>query len=305
MVIMSKIFLILFCFIGCLFAESGSSFRYGVNAKSFSMGGTSASLYNPGFNGFTNPAFLTKVNKPEFGISFFKMSLDRSVQTFSYSRDLPPSAGIALSFFRSGIDEIILTDSNNNFIEKVEQWEGYGAMSFGFKFSGKASFGFTLKAYINELHDYSAKGIGFDFGFIANPTKFIDLGVSMQNLGSKYKWEIAGEKYDEDILMMLQLGLAYNKINNLILTGQLDKVENKDVLTRLGIEYEVEIPKNDFSVFLRLGIKETNSDMLFFTGFGIPIELSDKLKLLLDYSIDPGMMDEGVSHLFSFSLLNN
>ncbi|MAW75493.1 MAG: hypothetical protein CMG09_06190, partial [Candidatus Marinimicrobia bacterium] len=88
-------------------------------------------------------------------------------------------------------------------------------------------------------------------------------------------------------------------------TGQLDKVENKDVLTRLGIEYEVEIPKNDFSVFLRLGIKETNSDMLFFTGFGIPIELSDKLKLLLDYSIDPGMMDEGVSHLFSFSLLNN
>ena len=302
---MSKIFLILLCFIGSLLAESGSSFRYGVNAKSISMGGSISSLYNPGFNGFSNPAFLTKVNKPEFGISFFKMSLDRSIQAFSYSRNLPPSAGVALSFFRSGIDEIILTDSNNNFIEKVEQWEGYGAMSFGFKFSDKASFGFTLKTYINELHDYSAKGIGFDFGFIANPAKFIDLGVSMQNLGSKYKWEIAGEKYDEDILMMLQLGLAYNKINNLILTGQLDKVENKDALTRLGMEYEIKIPKNDFSVFLRAGIKETNSDMLFFAGFGIPIKLSNRLKLLLDYSIDPGMVDEGMSHLFSFSLLNN
>ncbi len=148
---MSKIFLILLCFIGSLLAESGSSFRYGVNAKSISMGGSISSLYNPGFNGFSNPAFLTKVNKPEFGISFFKMSLDRSIQAFSYSRNLPPSAGIALSFFRSGIDEIMLTDINNNFIEKAEQWEGYGAMSFGFKFSDKASFGFTLKTYINEL----------------------------------------------------------------------------------------------------------------------------------------------------------
>ena len=305
MVIMSKIFLILLCFIGSLLAESGSSFRYGVNAKSISMGGSISSLYNPGFNGFSNPAFLTQVNKPEFGISFFKMSLDRSIQAFSYSRNLPPSAGIALSFFRSGIDEIILTDINNNFIENAEQWEGYGAMSFGFKFSDKASFGFTLKTYINELHDYSAKGIGFDFGFITNPTKFIDLGVFIQNLGSKYKWEIAGEKYDEDILMMLQLGLAYSKINNLILTGQLDKIENKDVLTRLGMEYEIKIPKNDFSVFFRSGIKETNSDMLFFAGFGIPIKLSNRLKLLLDYSIDPGMVDEGMSHLFSFSLLNN
>ena len=78
-------------------------------------------------------------------------------------------------------------------------------MSFGFKFMKRSSLGFTLKAYINELHDYSAKGIGFDFGFIVNPSEFVDLGISVQNLGSKYKWEIGGQKYDEDILMMLQL----------------------------------------------------------------------------------------------------
>mgnify|MGYP001233017685 CR=1 FL=1 len=302
---MSKNFLILFCFIGCLFAESGSSFRYGVNAKSISMGGTSASVYNYGFNGLINPAFLTKIDKPEFGISFFKMSLDRSIQAFSYSRNLPPSAGIALSFFKSGIDQIIVTDINNNFIEKTDQWEGYGAMSFGFKFMKRSSLGFTLKAYINELYDYSAKGIGFDFGFIVNPSEFVDLGICVQNLGSKYKWEIGGQKYDEDILMMLQLGFTYRQINNMVLTGQLDKVENQDALIRFGMEYEFQIPKNDISVFLRAGIKERNSDLLFFTGFGIPVKLSNRLKLLLDYSIDPGMMDEGVSHLFSFSLLNN
>jgi len=292
----------------CLFAESGSSFRYGVNAKSISMGGTSVSVYNYGFNGLTNPAFLTKVNKPEFGISFFEMSLDRSIQAFSYSRNLPPSAGIALSFFKSGTDQIILTDINNNFIEKAEQWEGYGAMSFGFKFMEVSSLGFTLKAYINELYDYSAKGVGFDFGFIVNPTEFIDLGLSIQNLGSKYKWEIGGEKYDEDILMILQLGLTYNKIKNLILIGQLDKVENKNTLIRLGMQYKFKISKNNLPIFFRAGIKESNSDdtsLLFFTGFGIPVNLSNRLKLLLDYSIDPGLMDEGVSHLFSFSLLKN
>lgn len=299
---MNKLFLILFSFTVCLFADSGSSFRYGTSAKSISIGGASSSLYNYGFNGFTNPALLTKVNKPEFGMSYFKMSLDRSIQTFSYSRSLPPSAGIALSFFRSGIDGIILTDTNNNFIEKTDQWEGYGMMSFGIKLGNKTSLGFSLKTFTNELYDYSAKGIGFDFGIITQLFEFADLGISIQNIDSKYKWEIGGQKYDEDILMMTQFGLTYKKINNVFLMGQLDKVGDNDALFKFGMEYEFIIPQNDMSILFRAGIKESNSDgksILFFTGLGIPVNLSNRLELILDYSIDPGMMDEGISHLLS------
>ena len=32
--------------------------------------------------------------------------------------------------------------------------------------------------------------------------------------------------------------------------------------------------------------------------------MNDKLVLNIDYALDPGLVDEGISHLFSFTILN-
>ena len=54
------------------------------------------------------------------------MSLDRSVQTLSISRPLPPSAGVSLSFFRSGTDNIVGTSSDfGDVIGNLVHSEGY------------------------------------------------------------------------------------------------------------------------------------------------------------------------------------
>ena len=39
-------------------------------------------------------------------------------------------------------------------------------------------------------------------------------------------------------------------------------------------------------------------------GFGVPVKLNNKMMLNIDYAIDPGIVDEGISHLFSLTLLN-
>ena len=57
-------------------------------------------------------------------------------------------------------------------------------------------------------------------------------------------------------------------------------------------------------VDLRLGLKELNSDLSYSLGFGLPIKISNAITLNCDYAIDPGLIDEGLSHLFSFTLLN-
>ena len=49
---------------------------------------------------------------------------------------------------------------------------------------------------------------------------------------------------------------------------------------------------------LRLGLQERNN---FHFGFGYTFNLTEKLPLVLDYSLDLGSENEGISHLFSWS----
>ena len=95
------------------------------------------------------------------------MSLDRSIQSFSIARPLPPSAGVALSVFRSGTDDIISTNDFGTSLGSISQSEGFGMLSFGINL-GSLSGGFNIKAYFNNLDNYSGNGIGFDFGFLYN-----------------------------------------------------------------------------------------------------------------------------------------
>ena len=77
--------------------------------------------------------------------------------------------------------------------------------------------------------------------------------------------------------------------------------------SRLGMEYRF---KN--KVDIRFGIKqshglkvlsEVKNDKNFIPafGFGLPIKIWNKHYIQMDYSIDMGLFDEGVSHIFSFS----
>ena len=115
---MKKITYILF--LSLIFSQNtggypGAGFRYGTNAREVSMGGSMNSVYNKGFNSFSNPALLSKVKTDEYGLSYFSMSLDRFIQAFSLTRSLGSSAGASLSFFNSGISKIEGKDFYKNY----------------------------------------------------------------------------------------------------------------------------------------------------------------------------------------------
>ena len=122
---MKNIFIIL-CISFLMSSESSSSwapFRYGTNAKEVSLSGATVSIYNSGFNAFSNPAFISKSKKHEFGLSYFLMSLDRSIQSISYSRSISSSAGVGLSFLRTSVDKINQTDLDNNIIGSLDYFD--------------------------------------------------------------------------------------------------------------------------------------------------------------------------------------
>ena len=104
---MYRILIILFFSTSFLLSEmvggyAGSGFRYGTNARDIALSGAIISNYNHGFNAFANPALLAMTKTDKYALSYFPMSLDRTIQVISATRSVPPSAGISLSYVRVG-----------------------------------------------------------------------------------------------------------------------------------------------------------------------------------------------------------
>ena len=276
---------------------SGAAYIYGTNAREFSMGNTLSSVNNYGYNAFSNPALLTNVKDLEFGVSLFAMSLDRSIQTISIAQPLPPTATLALSFFRAGTNDIQGTDQTGNLTNTIDSWEGYTMLSFANKI-GRLSMGFNLKVFSNQLTSkYSADGIGFDIGASFKIFEKSNIGISVKNISSTYNWIVdyggSTNQYEENIESIFSVG--YSRIaDNYIIASQID-MQNNGYLTKIGMEYNI-LSEYKF----RFGL----NDDLYSIGFGIPFRLDNESVLNLDYALDLGLRNEGLSHLFTFTLLN-
>ena len=132
---MKKIFIILLIFssLDHLMAYSGASYQYGHSAKYFSLSGALVADDYHTFQSFSNPASLSHCDGNNYGISYFKMSLDRSIQTFYFSTELAGNAGVSLAILRSGIGEFMGKDSFNNPTHEISMSDYYGLLSFGVK----------------------------------------------------------------------------------------------------------------------------------------------------------------------------
>ncbi len=308
--------------IGVVFADygggyAGSGFRYGSNAREFSLAGALVADKTPGFYAFSNPALLRLSRDNHIGISFQNMSFERSIQSFSFSRRLPPSGGVGLAILKSGTDKIMGRDGENNKTEEFSANEIEGIISFGVGFGSKFALGINIKALFTTIYkDYKGNGISGDIGFIYKFNRRFFIGGIIKNLNASYNWKvIIGEderSYEENFPLEYSMGLAYSGIKGISLFIQEDIMitPNDDVnyRTRIGSEYKL---KN--KIKLRGGLKQSYGTVLEGTimdgvnlkptfGIGAPLKVWQRQLINLDYALDPGSVGEEQSHLFSFSL---
>ena len=109
---------------------AGSGFRYGSNAREFALAGALVADKTPGFYPFSNPALLQFIRSNHIGLSFQNMSLDRSIQSFSYARQLPPSAGVGLAVLSAGTKKILGRNTMNEETEYFSSQEKEFIISF-------------------------------------------------------------------------------------------------------------------------------------------------------------------------------
>ena len=296
---------------------AGSGFRYGSNAREFSLAGALIADKTPGFYAFSNPALLQFTRSNQVGVSFQNMSLDRSIKSFSFAKRLPPNAGVGLALLQSGTDNIQGKNSMNQDTELFSSSEIEGIISFGVGLGSKFALGINIKAFFTTIYeDYKGNGISGDIGFIYKFNRHLFIGGIIKNLNASYNWKvIIGEderSYEENFPLEYSMGLAYSGIKGVSLFIQEDIMvtPNDDVnyRTRIGSEYKL---KN--KIKLRGGLKQSYGAVPEGTkidginlkptfGVGAPLKVWQKQYIQLDYALDLGSVGEGLSHLFSFSL---
>ena len=296
---------------------AGSGFRYGSNAREFSLAGALVADKTQGFYAFSNPALFQFTRKNIVGISFQNMSLDRSIQSFNYARRLPPNAGVVLAILQSGTDNIQDRDAMNQTTELFSVKEIEGIMSFGVAFGSKLALGINIKALFTTIYeDYKGNGISGDIGFLYKFNHRLLVGGIIKNLNASYNWKVViGEderSYEENFPQNYILGIAYSGLKQTNLFFQEDIMispgDDVNYRTRIGSEYKL---KN--KVKLRGGVKQSwgairrgpkmdgiNLKPTF--GVGAPLKVWQRQYIQLDYALDPASVGEGLSHLFSFSL---
>ena len=296
--------IILFIFFGLSYPSmggiTGSSYQYGTNARSISLSNALTANYNNGYNPLTNPALLGLVKKTEFGFSYFNLSLDRYIQSFSIVIPSPPIASIGISSHTLGTKNIAGMTSGNVSTGFYDAWEGYIMLSFGLNLGDFLS-GINFKILKNQISSSSADGIGLDFGLLYSHLSHFKFGIMVENLYSKYSWDIKNGddniSYDEDFPLIVKLGLATVFFKDCLILYQLDFLSDYDeILNKTGLELTFNNMK------YRLGLNDKNNQLNYSIGFGTNIfKTKNDLNISMDYALDMGLVDEGTSHLFTFT----
>ena len=297
---------------------AGSGFRYSSNAREFALAGALVADRTPGFFTFSNPALIQLLKHNYFGLSIQNLSLDRSINSFNYTRKLPPNAGLGIGILKSSTNKIIGRNAENEIGETFSYHETMGIISFGVGFGSKFALGINIKTQFSSssiIENYKGNGVSSDIGIIYKHNRKLYIGALINNISANYNWKVVinGDErsYVEKLPKNVLLGCAYYGIKKITLFFQEDIIitpnDNVNYRTRLGIEYKL---KN--KLLIRSGFKqavgtlsEKSSDKLYFTpvfGLGIPINIWERKYIQTDYSLDMGINGEGLSHLFSFSL---
>ena len=296
---------------------AGSGFRYGTNAREFSLAGALVADKTPGFYAFSNPALLQFARSSQIGLSLQSMSLDRYIQTFSYVKNLPPKAGVGLAILRSGTDNIQGRNTMNQETEMFSASEIEGILSFGVALGSKLSLGINIKAAFTTIaDDYKGNGISGDLGVLFKINRRLLLGGVIKNLSGGYNWKVTigddERNYEEKFPQTIVVGATYSGFKGISIFFQEDMVsipgQYINYRSRLGMEYHL-----SNGVELRGGLKQArgvvpsgselrSSNFKPAIGVGVPLKIWKRQHLKMDYAFDPGSVGEGVSHLFSFSI---
>ncbi|MDB3868774.1 hypothetical protein N9263_01775 [Candidatus Marinimicrobia bacterium] len=296
---------------------AGSEYRYASNARDLALAGANICDGSDGYVQFSNPAQLPDLKGIDISSSFLSLSIDRSIQTLSITKSLPPSAGVGLSLYRSGTSNIQGRDLMNQFTKDLDVSNYMGVLSFGLAPSKKIALGLNLKTYLIQfVDDNSANGIGIDLGIRLKPIDDLVIALKLENMSAEMNWKVeSGDEQRQSVEsfpLNLAVGCAYDFSGGAVYLSQ-------DIMNAGGNEnfYRTRIASEVFlgPITVQLGSYQNRGEyinepldkfnFIFTGGFGIWLKDNWNIPLSLNYSFDMGRAGEGIGHMFTINFRYN
>ena len=216
---------------------AGAYLRMGIGARPLGMGGCFVAICDDAYATYWNPAGLTQIKGHQIGSMYAIMTLDRKYNFLNYAQGFGKNWGLGISWVNFGIGDIEERDARGNLIGEFEDSENAYYLSLAKGFGEKFSLGANIKYLTHQLLNNRATGFGFDAGVLFKPTDIISLGLTLQDIGSKVKWDTESGHEDE-FPLNIRGGAALRLLKDkLLLATDLEKNETQPMKFHAGAEY--------------------------------------------------------------------
>jgi len=282
---------------------SGAFLRIGLGARGIAMGNAQVAAADHGFGFFYNPAALPYLEKFSANFSYSFLSLDRRFNFVGLSSPLKPQGGLSLGWVYSGVKDIQGYDSRGFATDNISHGIHAIYFSFGiFILPDRLSAGINAKYLREDLSDpdfdYNGSGFGGDLALLAKVTKDFSVGYLVKDLNAGLKSNTnnifeRGIEKENKFPVTHRLGFFYNApIPWIHLAYDFEWSHAGEEKNHLGLEFTVP------GVAARIGYDDNH----FTLGGGLEIDRFNRVKAILDYAFVTSVIDEGVSHVFSWQL---
>ena len=202
-----------------------------------------------------NPGGLPNINNKVFSLNHAEWLEDIRIDNIIYGQKLTYNTTIGFSVTHMWMPSIQGKDQYGQATESFNVSSSIIQIGLGYKIQRALYLGLTAKYFQEQLANYNASGIAFDFGvFMQTAIKNLTLGFSVQNLGNKIKYD----KLDQDLPLTFRGGLAYRMLDRqLTVSTDIVKSSDTDINLHLGFEYNFEQ-----ALFIRIGNQFSNVQTL-------------------------------------------
>ena len=227
--------------------EPGAFSRLGCGARGMGMGNALTAVISGELVSYYNPAAIPWTTDRYASASFGILSLDRRLNFLQYGQALPPIAGISAGIINAGVSSIDGRDSDGEPTGPLSTWEDQGFLGFGVRLSSGLSVGLNIKFYLYHLYtDLTSTTVGLDLGALYCVNDALTLGMTVRDIGSKYKWDSAplygidGVSVEDRFPTLITAGASYILPDSLaLISAEVEFGGSKTTFARAGIEVPI------------------------------------------------------------------
>lgn len=229
----------------------------GFGARGMAMGNAMTAISSPDVTAYYNPAVPAYAEQRTASATYTFLALDRRLSFLSYTQAVRPTAGLSAGIIYAGVGNIDGRDRHGEHTANYSTSEYQFAFSFSNKFSEDFSLGIGIKLYYYRLFEKAkTTTVGLDLGLFYKLTESISLGVALQDMNAKYRWDTstlygkAGNVTWEAFPVLRRVGIAYRLLQGLgTVAVDLESNNRGTTILRAGTE----LAATDFLI-LRAGI---------------------------------------------------